>query len=428
MTVFWIVAGLLMIAALSFVLPPLLTGRGDAADGPTRTEINRALYRQRLVELQRDVDNDLLTQTQFERARLDLERELLAEVAEDSAPAARPSRDGAGWTAALVGIAVPVLAVFFYFQFSTGFDALDGSPTLASVDAGSGKQPSIEEIVGVIEARLQQNPEDRKGWIMLARVHTLTGRYAAANRAFARAGALKEINEADLLAAYAQTLSLAHGQQFAGRPAAMLEQALKIQPDNPQALWLAGWADFQARDFARAARRWQTLLETAPATLVDRFVDLPQRIAEARQLAGLPPNTADKATGSSASRTAGDTEPVASSPASITVSVKLAPALGERAAPEDTVFVYAQAVDGPRMPLALARGTAADLPLEVTLDDSTAMAPMFKLSGEDEVNVLARVSRSGDAMPRSGDLLGEHARVGTRENARVSITIDETIP
>ncbi|MBA2490693.1 MAG: c-type cytochrome biogenesis protein CcmI [Gammaproteobacteria bacterium] len=428
MTGFWIVAGLLIVAALSFVLPPLLNRRGDAADGPTRIEINRALYRQRLAELQRDVDNDLLTQAQYERGRLDLERELLAEVAEDSAPPTRTSRGGAGRTAALVGIAMPVLAVFFYLQFSTGFDALDGSSTLPSVGADSGKQPSIEEIAGVIEARLKQNPEDRTGWIMLARVHTLTGRYAAAHRAFARADALKKINEPDLLAAYAQTLSLAQGQQFAGRPAAMLEQALKIQPENPQALWLAGWADFQARDFARAAERWQTLFENAPGELVDRFVDLPQRIAEARRLAGLPANTADKAKGSSAGKTAGDTEPAAAPPASITVSVNLAPGLGERAAPGDTVFVYAQAIDGPRMPLALARGTAADLPLEVTLDDSTAMAPMFKLSGEDEVNVLARISKSGDAMPQSGDLLGEHAQVGTRENVRVSITIDEIIP
>ncbi|MBA3732254.1 MAG: c-type cytochrome biogenesis protein CcmI, partial [Gammaproteobacteria bacterium] len=222
-------------------------------------------------------------------------------------------------------------------------------------------------------------------------------------------------------------LALSRGQQFAGRPATLLEQALKIQPDNPQALWLAGWADFQTRDFARAAERWQTLLETAPRDLVDRFVELPRRIAEARRLAGLPANTVDNAAGS-AGQTAGDTETAAASPASISVSVNLATALSERAAPGDTVFVYAQAIDGPRMPLALARGAAADLPLEVTLDDSTAMAPMFKLSAEDEVNVLARISKSGDAMPQSGDLLGEHTQVRTRENAKVSITIDEVIP
>ncbi|MBA2410033.1 MAG: c-type cytochrome biogenesis protein CcmI [Gammaproteobacteria bacterium] len=427
MIVFWIVAGLLMIAALSFVLPPLLPGRGESADGPTRSEINRALYRQRLIELQRDVDNDLLTQEQFERARLDLERELLAEVTEDSVPLARSSGGGAGWTAALVGIAVPLLAVLFYFQFNTGFDALNESRTLASEGTGTVEQPSIEEITRVIEARLDQNPEDRTGWVMLARVHTLTGSYAAANRAFARANELAEITEPDLLAAYAQTLALSRGQQFAGRPATLLEQALKIQPDNPQALWLAGWADFQTRDFARAAERWQTLLETAPRDLVDRFVELPRRIAEARRLAGLPANTVDNAAGS-AGQTAGDTETAAASPASISVSVNLATALSERAAPGDTVFVYAQAIDGPRMPLALARGAAADLPLEVTLDDSTAMAPMFKLSAEDEVNVLARISKSGDAMPQSGDLLGEHTQVRTRENAKVSITIDEVIP
>jgi len=416
-TLFWIVAGLLIVAALCFVLPPLLNRRGAAA-GPTRVEVNRALYRQRMAELQRDVDNDLLTQAQYERARLDLERELLAEASEDTAPAARPARGGARLTAALVGIALPVLAVLFYFQFSTGFDALDESRPQAAVKADPGRQPSIEEIADAIEARLEQNPDDRTGWIMLARVRTLMGQYAAASRAYGQADEVAKIDEPDLLAAYAQTLALSNDQQFAGRPAALLKQALDLQPNNPQALWLAGWAAYQRQDFAGAAARWERLQQSVPAKRLEAFEDLPGRIAEARRRAGQAVDGGD---------TAQSRVPL-TRPASVTVAVSLAPELSERAAPADTVFVYAQAVDGPRMPLALARGTVAELPLEVTLDDSAAMAPAFRLSDVAEVNVLARISKTGDAMPQSGDLLGESGQVRTHNDARVSITIDEVVP
>ncbi|MGH8503872.1 MAG: c-type cytochrome biogenesis protein CcmI [Gammaproteobacteria bacterium] len=421
MTLFWIVAGLLIVAALCFVLPPLLNRRGDAA-GPTRVEVNRALYRQRLAELRRDVDNDLLTRAQYERARLDLERELLAEVSEDTAPAARPARGGARMTAALVGIALPALAVLFYLRFSTGFDALDASRP----QADPGRQPSIDEIARVIEARLEQNPDDRTGWIMLARVRTLMGRYAAASQAYAQADAVAKIDEPDLLAAYAQTLALSSDERFAGRPAALLKQALDLQPNNPQALWLAGWADYQRQDFAGAAARWERLQQTAPAERLEAFEDLPGRIAEARRRAGQAVDGSD-----TAARDEGGTRQSrapSTRPASVTVAVSLAPALRQRAAPTDTVFVYAQAVDGPRMPLALARTTVAELPLEVTLDDSAAMAPAFRLSDVDEVNVLVRISKTGEAMPQSGDLLGEREKIPTREQARISITIDQVVP
>ncbi len=148
MGLFWIVAGLLVIAALLFVLPALL-GRRDHL-GPARDQINRALHRQRVAELERDVNDDILTRSQYERARLDLERQLLAESADDTDPIERPSRKQTPWVAWVVGIALPALAVGLYVQLNTGFESLNGEAGRAALATGEGKAPSMDEMVAAI--------------------------------------------------------------------------------------------------------------------------------------------------------------------------------------------------------------------------------------------------------------------------------------
>jgi cytochrome c-type biogenesis protein CcmH len=421
---FWVIAGLLVVVALLFVLPSLIGHRREAA--PSRDELIRALHRQRLAELERDVKADVLTEAQYERARADLERELLAESAVSTMPAERSPRTRTSWTAWAVGLALPALATGFYLQFSTGLEALDGRAELA---ADAQEPPSIAAMAQLIEARLEQHPEDRTGWIMLARVNSLTGQHGKAARAYARADRLAALDEPGLLVAYAQSFALANRKQFAGKPTELLNAALARAPNNRQALWLAGWAAFQRGDFAEAVRLWERLQGQAPAR--GPFAQLPAQIAEARRLARQAPAgnnlvDGDDAGEAPASEKTGDRNAAA---ASIHAKVALAPTLKDRVSPEDTLFIYAQAVDGaPRVPLAIVRKTAAELPLDVALDDTMAMAPAFKLSSVAAVKVTARVSPTGDAMPRPGDLIGESEPVPTHGGAQVSITIDEVLP
>jgi cytochrome c-type biogenesis protein CcmH len=417
---FWAIAGLLIAGALLFVLPPLL-GRGSYA-GPSREEINREFYRQRLAELNRDVRTDVLSATQYERARQDLEREFLSE-ADDHETAAKPSsRTRAPWTALMVGLALPALAAGVYLQFSTGLRVVNGVPEIATRERG---QSSIEDMASLLETRLKQTPDDRTGWIMLGRVHTLTGRYSQAAQAYARAERLGAFENPRLLVAFAETLALANEQRLAGRPARLLNKALKLQPENPQALWLAGWAAFQDEQFARAADLWQRLQRSAPAENLQMFEGLSARIADAKRL--VRSLNANNATTTKRSGQAAENVEATAHAASLQVSVQLAPELSGRVSPEDTVFVYAQAVGGGRMPLALAHARASQLPLIVTLNDSMAMVPAFKLSSEARVRVTARVSKSGAATPRSGDLVGESPPVSTRGNAPISVTIDQVV-
>lgn len=414
MGLFWIIAVALIVTALLFVLPPLLGRHGHSA--PTRAEVSRALHKQRLTELERDLSNELLAQAQYERARRDLEREFLADSADGMEQVERPSRAHTPWTAWLVGISLPALAVGLYVQFSTGSHALMGESSIIASQASEPTAPSMQEMAAAIQARLEQRPDDRTGWIMLARANTLLGRYREASQAYARADRLAELDDPRILAAYAQTLAFANGQQFAGEPLALLNKALELEPNNLHALWLAGWAAFQREDFSQAIDYWERLDKAVPAERRELFADIPDYIAEAQRLARQPSGIST------------DTGAEAAASAALRVSVQLAPELAERVLPGDTVFIYAQALDGSRVPLALARRTAEEFPLKVTLDDSMAMAPAFNLSSEDQVRVTARVSKSGNAMPTSGDLLGYSAPVSTRSEAQVSITIDAIVP
>jgi cytochrome c-type biogenesis protein CcmH len=428
---FWIIAAVFIVAALMFVLPPLL-GRSTAT-GPTRKAISRALHQQRLAELERDARDGLLTRAQYESARLDLERDFLADF-DDHAGAAKPSPTGKPWLAWLVPIVLPAVAIGLYVQFSTGLSLFNGEQQTVATAAGARDQLTAEDMAEIIEKRLQDNPQDRTGWIMLARVYTLLGHYADASHAYERADDLASISEPQLLAAYAQTLAFANGQQFAGRPTGLLNQALEVDPDNVQALWLAGWAALQREDFTQAVGYWKQLEAVVPADQQEElFENLPEQIAKVERLAQQPSpvSNADAEAPNSASILAPGEEANNSegaAPAAVNVRVRLAPELADRVSSQDTLFVYAQATDGARMPLALTRHTAAELPISVTLDDRSAMTPAFKLSSKDTVRIKARISKTGDAMPNRGDLLGQSPPVVTRGGGLVSITIDEVVP
>ncbi len=266
-----------------------------------------------------------------------------------------------------------------------------------------------EQIAAMIERlaeRLKAQPDDVEGWQMLGRSYAALGQHAEAAQAFTRASQLRP-KDATLMVDRAFAMAMANQRSFAGEPAKLIADALAREPNNPKVLALAGTAAYDRKDYAGAVKLWEKLAQAeAPGS---RFAEQIQAsIAQARQLAGMPP----------ASGTAGPVTAAATTPAASQVSgtVRLAPSLKGRVAPDDTLFVFARAVDGPRMPLAILRLRAKDLPLPFTLDDGMAMSPAARLSGASRVVVGARISKSGNAMPQPGDLQGlaAPAAVGSR--------------
>jgi len=199
---------------------------------------------------------------------------------------------------------------------------------------------------------------------------------------------------------------------------AIVDKALKDNPRNPRALTLAGAIAYDRGDYALAVRHWETLAQVVPPD-DPQLGQIRDSIAQARQLAGMPAAASAAAPPSRAA-------PAAPATAQVSGTVRLAPALQARAAPDDLVFIFARAAEGPRMPLAVLRKRVKDLPAAFTLDDSLAMSPAAKLSGVSRVIVGARISKSGNAIPQPGDLQGLAApvAVGARD---VAIEISEEV-
>ncbi|MDH3438635.1 MAG: c-type cytochrome biogenesis protein CcmI, partial [Betaproteobacteria bacterium] len=237
--------------------------------------------------------------------------------------------------------------------------------------------------------------------------------------AYANAAA-RTPNDAQLLADYADALGMAQGRNLEGEPEKLIARALAIDPANTKALALAATAAFNRRDYANAVQYWERMLTVLPPDSEAAQV-VRSNIAEARSLAGGALAAASPAAPAPA---------LAPAPADaggrVSGVVKLAPELAGKIAPTDTVFVFARAAQGPRMPLAILRRQARDLPLEFTLDDSMAMTPAMKLSSFPQVVIGARVSKSANAVPQPGDLQGLSAPIQVGANG-VSVVIDSEV-
>ena len=209
-------------------------------------------------------------------------------------------------------------------------------------------------------------------------------------------------------------LAVKNGRQLTGESLTLIDRALKIDPANLKALALAGTAAFDRKDYTLAVQHWEKLLAGVPADSAYRS-QVQSGIDEARQLGKMPPSAtalADAAATPQAAPAQSDgSAPPAAAGASVSGTVTLSAALAAQAGPDDTVFVFARAAEGPRMPLAVLRKQVKDLPFEFRLDDSMAMSPAAKLSGAARVVVGARISKTGDAIPKDGDLSGESAPV-----------------
>ncbi len=404
MTGFAVIAALLVMVALGWVLPVLLRRR-DAAGAAPAGVANLEVLRHQLAELDGDLSNELISPRQYEQARHDLERRVLEDTRVETINAAAPAVVSRR-TALALGILLPVCAALLYLQF--------GSPAAISPRAAevAVAPEQIEVMISQLAGRLEKTPDDANGWALLGRSYFVMQRFAEAAAAYERAAALAK-DDAALLADYADALAMSQGRRFDDRVIAIVERALKLDPAQSKALAMAGSAAFERRDYGKAIVYWERLKQRAGADS-DFIRMLDSSIAEAQRLADATPAAKPK------------TETIVAG-TGVRGTVSLSPALAAKANPSDTVFVFARAAQGPRQPLAAIRREVKDLPLQFSLDDTHAMAPELKLSNYDQVVVGARISKSAQAAPQSGDLQGASAPVKVGATG-VAVVIDTIVP
>lgn len=390
MIAFLIGATLLLTTAMAFVLTPLLRRERGAEAHLQRDELNLAVLRDQLRELEADLNAGLIDAPAYESSRRELERRVAEEVRPQHVP--QPKSEGRRWTAVAVGIAVPVLSISLYLLIGSPA-ALD--PQVLAANKDGAHQFTAEQVEGMVASlaeRMKNEPDNVKGWTMLARSYNALGRYEQASEAYAHLVKLVP-DDAGLLADYADVLAMTLGRSLQGEPEKIIERAVKVDEKNVKALALWGSAAFERKDYASAVKRWEKILPLVPAdSEVSRSVS--GSIAEARGLMGQAPATAARPAEKAIAGT------------KVEGTVELDPSLRGEVSEGDTVFIFARAAQGPRFPLAVLRKQVKDLPARFVLDDNMAMTPEAKLSGVPMVVVGARISKSGNATPSPGDLEG----------------------
>lgn len=396
MTDFWLAAGLLLLVAFAFLLIPVLRGRKAQAE-EDRTALNVALYQERIAELEGEHSAGVLSDAQLEAGRAEAARELLADT---------EGAEGNGVTR--LGRAVPLLAALLVPLLGFGLYLHWGASDKVALTREFAQMPrSIEERTARLEQAVKAQPDSPEAWYFLGRTYMTQERPTEAAGAFERAAALTG-RQPEVLGQWAQALYFAGERRWTPELQALTDEALKGDPEEVTSLGLLGIAAFEEQRFKDAIGYWERLVAVLPA-------EDPSRAAIQGGIERARARLQEGGEAGADKPAAGQAGPA------LKVRVELAAALRDKVQPGDSVFVFARASSGPPMPLAVKRLRVADLPAEVELSDADAMMPQLKLSAFPEVQLVARVSRAGDAT--NGEWIGrsEPLASGTRELQQLSI-------
>lgn len=400
---FWAVVTTLITVALLILILPLVRKK-ELPDSDVEQR-NIQIAREKLAELKRQLQAGEVTRQQYDEQFVELELALKNDLdAVEKRQAATQGR----WVAFVLLLFVPLLSLSLYAALGDPDAIAKQAEQQQMMQKQQQQQANIERMVNSLAQRLQKNPDDFDGWMMLGRSFLYMKRYQAASEAFAQAYRLQPENVAVVLQ-YADALAAAHDGTLSGKPTQLIKQSLRLQPDNQTALWMSGLASVEAGQLRQALGTWQKL-----AALTDK------KSPSYAKLSALIQALQQKLAENNASKSA---SPASTAGVTIQVQVDLSNTFKNRVNPDDTVFIYARALHGPKMPLAIVRKQVKDLPVAVDLNDSMAMMPTMKLSTFKQLEVVARVSKSGNAMARPGDLIGKQDlnKVQTTQSLRVII-------
>jgi cytochrome c-type biogenesis protein CcmH len=422
--IFWFIAWAITLFVLGLLLWPLLKRQATLKMGEGEKRLS--VYRQQFAELEQDLKNAVLTDEQYQESKRELERRLLDETGTaESAPPARVWPVNSRAVGVALAVIIPIVSGLLYLEWGNQQAIILPSASSPMAQGGSDYAHQTSEGLDALSERLkkklEQNPNDGVGWALLARSYVEIGRHADALPMYEKAMKLIP-DDPQMLVDYADALGMLHGRKLVGKPEQLIQQALKIDPNHVKALMLAGTVAFDRKEFGQAAQYWERASAnlSADAEGVVRQ-ELLSGIAEAKGLAGGKPLIAKVVDLATPLTRSGD-QTVA-----ISGTVSLAPSLAGKGAPTDTLFVFARAMNGPPMPVSIVRATKQDLPFTFQLDDSTSPMPSRKLSDAGTVVIVARLSKSGQAMPQSGDLEGMSQPVKSGADG-ITIVIDRERP
>ena len=397
----------------------VLLRQGPVVTSASQSQANVKVYREQILDLDREHANGHLSDAEWQQSRDELSVRLLQDTAVEDEP--QVITQAQSWrTAVVVALVFPISALGLYIWLGAP-EAISPMPPASALAEAATEQaaaPNLDQIVENLASKLQADPNNLEGWVLLGRTHRSMGNLDAALSAFDRA--LKLNADDELILARAEVLAAKNQGRFDGEPWRVIREVLQRDPQNYGALLLAGSASYANNRYADALEFWQrarlrlsadhpdvpNLIEAMSAVQAKLKNPASPSSTPAAQGAPSAPASGSAAAGAAPAAAVASATGGAASALNVSGQVRLSKALTSQTSPTDVVFVYAVPANGERMPLALLKTTVAQLPLKFTLDDSSAMLPDRKLSGASQVLVKARISKSGNAIPQSGDWEG----------------------
>jgi cytochrome c-type biogenesis protein CcmH len=404
---FGIFVALLIAIALCFLLIPLWLKAKPIAQNDE--SINILLAQNKMQVLNDELANGIITQIQFDA----LQNELMLHLHQDLVSSSAHSIDDTKgrWLALPIAVFVPLLALAIY-SVKGDLRAFDTSTVTA---AGTPKTAAdINAMVEKLAQKMAQNPQDPQGWIMLARSYKVLKRYPDAVSALRKARALLG-DEPQTLLQLADVIAMQNGGSLLGEPTELVANALALDANNDMGLWLYGLANAEEGKFGEAIDNWKKL-QTHYKTNDADYTEVQKLIDQAKEALGEKVESAKD-----------ETTPSSSSGKSLHLAVALDDKFKSAVSAEDYVFIYAQPAQGGKMPLAVVKKQVKDLPIDITLDDSMAMMPNMTISSVANVQVSARVSKSGNASPQSGEPIGKKQVSTLIDSGLINLVISETV-
>ena len=355
----------------------------------SQAKANAKVYRDQILDLDREHDSGHISDQEWQQSRDELSLRLLEDTSAVDDPAAKAEKP-AIWTAVVLAVALPLGSMGLYMWVGQP-EALN---PMAAKTPDQVDPKDLAKMAQTLAEKLQAKPDNLQGWVMLGRTYRTLENFDAALKAYD--SALKLSADDDLKLERIEIIAMQRQGQFEGEPWNVIREVLQRDPQHFGALLTAGSASYAEGKFADALKYWEQARKPLDANNPD-LEGLENAIATVRDRLGMPPAKSSPASSSTSAATSG---------LNVTGQVNLSASLKSKASPNDVVFIYATPANGDRMPLAIFKTTVSQLPLNFTLDDSSAMTPDRKLSAAGEVMVKVRVSKSGNAMPQSGDLSG----------------------
>ncbi len=412
----------LAILCVVVMVRPLM--KGAASDSYTRHLQNIHFAKERLAELDEQLAQATISSEDYEALKQEIESTLatdidLSEQAQKDESAEANNKTSNAIAITLLCCLLPVTAVATYLITGTP-SAIGATATVADqAQPAASQSEQLEQINGLIgglQERLKNAPDDAEGWTILARTYQQLGRFQESVDAYKKLLALKP-NSPDVYAGLADASGLLADGRLPGEPLSYVQKALELDPNHPQALWLSGLGEVQLGNPRLAIQKWETLLPLL-AEFPQQEMELRDVIAQTKEAAGISSEPGDNASSRDSAPATGK---------AITINVSIDESVAANISASDMVFVLARAANGPPAPLAVKRMRASDFPTQIVLSEADAMMPQLTIGAFEQLEVIARVSKSGNPIAQSGDYESQVLTTSNTNSEILSLTISKQV-